>query len=189
MILSTIVGHVNVPKDAEPWYVLENEKFYKVGIRMNETLIPAVCSEYFIPEFKGRLRLQGYITNTYIMVDGKRKLFTYFRIMNVSSVEDDTPDGDNINLEVTVTRVGEMVVNRDNGRTYLSLVGRCHINRNRTAVVHMLAIEGIARKLRSIKIGDKIVATGHLHKRGEPVQVVLAEVSEITRKEEESNVG
>ena len=53
----------------------------------------------------------------------------------------------------------------------------------------MLAIEGIARKLRSIKVGDKIVATGHLHKRGEPVQVVLAEVSEITRKEEESNVG
>ena len=184
MVISTLVGTLDYPAEKVIHYKTDKEKFYLVTLMFGECKIPAVCSEFLLKEIKGKVEVQGYVNSTYKLIEGKRKLFTFFQIINIAKVEEDIPDNDIVTVAVTITRVGDFQISEKNGRAYLPLVGICYIGHKKSAVIHMLATETIARQLKDIKTDTKLVAAGHFHQRGEPVEIILSEVKNLQGKEE-----
>ena len=184
MIVSTLVGNLDYPENKEIHYETDKERFYLVSLSFGDCTIPAVCSEFLLKDTKGKVQVQGYVTSTYKNMNGKRRLFTYFQIINLASVKEEVPFDDTVVSDVTVTRVGNFQISEKNGRAYLPLVGICYTGPKRSAVIHMLATETIARQLKSIKVGTKLVITGHFHQRGEPIEIILSDVKESLGKEE-----
>ena len=188
MEISTLVGNICYPKDKTIQYENKGEKFYLVDLAFNGYSIPAVCSEYLLKDIEGRASVKGYISSTYHHVEGKRKLFTFFYITDLEKVSGDTEFSDMVKLDIVLTKIGKFKISDKNGRAYLPLVGKCYIGYKKSAIIHMLASETNARQLKDCKVDDRIVATGYIHQRGVPIQVVLADVVSIHRKEGTSDV-
>ena len=184
MVISTLVGTLDYPAEKVIHYKTDKEKFYLVGLMFGECRIPAVCSEFLLKDIKGKVEVQGYINSTYKVIEGKRKLFTFLQIINIAEMEEDTQDDDVVVVDVTITHVGDFQISEKNGRAYLPLVGICYIGHKKSAVIHMLATETIARQLKDIKPDTKLVAAGHFHQRGEPVEIILSVVKSLQGKEE-----
>lgn len=187
MVISTLVGSISYPEEKEVLYSNPNERFFKVSLSFGACTIPAVCSEFLLRDIEGKVSVQGYLTSTYRNIDGKRRLFTYFQIIDITPVHEDVEDYDVIDLDVILTKIGDFKISERNGRAYLPLVGKCYTGYKRSAVIHMLATETLARQLKDAKVDDKLVAAGHIHQRGEPIEIVLTEVKELTGKEEAEN--
>lgn len=187
MTQSTIVGTIEELDKKIPQYKHNDEQFYTLKLFFEGFAIPLVVSEYLLDGVKGKVAVTGYLNSTYIRKEGrKRQLFTYFQVIDITGVSDSIEDYDIVNVDVEVTHVGEYTTKNRYGRAFLPIIGKSHIGDDRWAVIHLLAIERFARQLKKVQVGDHLVCKGHFHHRGEPIQLVI---SQLSGKEEVQDVG
>lgn len=184
MRLSTITGTIIREEPISIFKIVDKEKFYEVRILINNCNIPAVCSEFLLKDIKEKASMRGYLACEYMPTATKRKLYTFFQVLDASPVTSEIADVNIIELKFEIMKLNPFSVDKISGKVRMGLIGRYYTGDKKTAIIHMLSMESTARKLRNAKPGDKVVASGYIHSRGEPIEIVITDIERIQRKEE-----
>lgn len=187
MLQNVLIGTI-VPGNVTRQITKEcGETWKEVKLVSRGGKIPVWISEYLLDQFKDstRVAVTGYLSCDYIKSEtSKRHLHTFFFVQDIEVVEDDSIEDSNaLTIEGTIKRLGAFQAGHHSGKMSLPIVIEYKVGRSKTAVVHVIAVETTARRLRSCNVNDVIVAEGYISPRGEPINVILKNVLSVRSAE------
>jgi hypothetical protein len=156
----------------------DGELFYLASVRFGRARFPIVGSEHILGDRKGVYKIQFYIRS--IRRHGRR--FTHIYAVNLLETNKRVSDKCLVNIEGKVVSDPYLGISYGGIERLSFVVHYSAYNDNRT-IVHCVAKEGLARRLKPLERGDNILFNGTLTRKGEALQVLVTEVRSIPEKE------
>lgn len=190
MALGYIIGTVTYPEEEEVLYESHGEKCLLANVHCENSDIPISISEYLVGK-EGRYTLTGSMANTHRQIDNARRLFTYFRVLDINKVGDDVKDGNKLTVKVQLAADVKYTVN-DKGKVLADFSAHLCESKDST-ILHFQGAGPMARRLKRGRKNDIMTVTGHVINRRKVLRIVVDDfvVEEVTEngKIQESAAG
>lgn len=164
-------------QELKEFFNKDGEVFYKVDATFAEVPMEVVISSLmWSNDYFGKVKLTGY---PYVYRDKQGYYILTWFAHSMETVEEDTPENNNVNFKVLVTKREKMGVTR-NGVDILKFIGT-QLSYNRSLVVlYCLAKDVAARQLSKLKCGDTVTGVGEITMHRGYRNVII---TELTKKE------
>lgn len=184
MEVGYITGTVSYPEEDEVLYESHGEKYYLANINCNGHNIPVSISMYLADGVNGRYRLIGSMANTHRRVNNTRKLFTYFRVLDIEGIGDDVEDKNEVRATVQLAEDVKYTVNKS-GKVIADFSAHVYDDKD-SPILHFQGAGPIARRLKRKHKNDIITVTGHVIQRRNVLRILVDdfEVKEATENGE-----
>lgn len=135
------------------------EAFYKLDATFVGLPMEVVISSYvWRDNLFGKVQLSGY---PYVYRDEDGRYILAWFAHKISAVDEDTPENNEVNLCIHVSRVQDLSQSR-NSVDLLKFIGtQCSFDR-KLVVLYCIAKDAIARRLSSLKAKDVLVGKGEI---------------------------
>ena len=164
-------------QEVKEFFNKDGEVFYKLDATFAEIPMEVVISSYvWSNEYFGKVKLTGY---PYVYRDQQGYYIVTWFAHSVAVVEEDTPENNNVNLNLLVTKREPMSVSR-NGVDILKFIGTQLSFDHSLVVLYCLAKDVTARQLSKLKRDDVVTGVGEIVMHRGYRNVVI---TEITKKE------
>lgn len=125
-----------------------NEVFYKLEATFKEVPVEVIVSQYiWSSDMFGKVQLTGYPT---VYRDEEKRFVLAWQAHKIQIVEEDTPENNEVTLQLHVSRVQPLDVSR-NGADLLKFIGTQRSFDKKLIVLYCVAKDQLARQLSKMK--------------------------------------
>lgn len=175
MIINKFIGTLcGEPREFQK---VSDETFYVQDIKMCNSIVPVVFSEYLLNTAKGKVEVSGYIRSENV----DDKLFTFLKAMDITPASEEQQDSSYVDIKGTIVSIKQLVP-LNTGKEVVPFIVSYPNNDGNYTVVHLVAYGKTARQIRALKdqldTKPTIKCRGYISKRqpGITVSVITAEM-------------